>query len=614
MKMVTLAAFLSFFLPTAVPAQLDPELDKPYRLQVVLLIAENRFLTPLFQEQLQRALQDDLRMRLGALAEVEIVRNHPLLKEIETKGLEYGIDGWRLFSGLKTHFLLVDFVHGTYELKARQYDGSTGLLSPAVRTTQIGDRNLVAGAAARIIEQDFGLVGTVTQVDRDVQLALKGGNLETKWERWVKPGDVFAISRITRENDKERATLVPWALLEVLDGPRAGNCRCKLWHRFQEDDLKERPGILGYRCLKLTTTSGPLHLRFLDDESRPLSFLQVHVLKPGASQAAELTTNRDGLVVTRSSYPHLALVRVLAGDAVRAQFPVAITGDDTVVCRLKIQPDGESLAPLEFRKDQWFRRILDNARLASERVADLNRELNISMDKTLDAARQGLKSMDSEIRDLTQEHDEILRQAKDKMAQLDLRDGDLALHALEKKKKDLELFVSRIDAALKESKNATKLGLAKTLERARLYEGEAEFDKAIALYAQVLEASPDQGKVKEHLAKLKKEWEPKDAKHAEARAFLIGTWPKLEVLELQKNLGKAREALALCGDAKDRFTPLKVMQADVVHAANLKKYFDTLRSRESVDNRTQMQTIAQVIQGLSRLNADATALSQRKKE
>ncbi len=34
-------------------AQLDSELDKPYRLQVVLHIADNRFLTPIFQEQVQ---------------------------------------------------------------------------------------------------------------------------------------------------------------------------------------------------------------------------------------------------------------------------------------------------------------------------------------------------------------------------------------------------------------------------------------------------------------------------------------------------------------------------------------------------------------------------------
>src|ERR1700726_4351742 len=86
-------------------AQLDPELDKPYRLQVVVHVADNRFLTPIFQEQVRRNLRDQLQISLGALAQVEVTSTHPLLGEIEAKGLQTGLDGWEQISGQKTHFV-----------------------------------------------------------------------------------------------------------------------------------------------------------------------------------------------------------------------------------------------------------------------------------------------------------------------------------------------------------------------------------------------------------------------------------------------------------------------------------------------------------------------------
>ncbi len=168
---------------------------------------------------------------------MEVVRTHPLLSDIEAKGLETGLGGWEQISGVKTHFVLIDFAVGVYSLKARQYDGMTGLLSP-LRQVQTTERGLVAQTAVRLIEEDFGLVGTVQEVGKDINLALKGGKLGEHLDRWVKPGEVFAVCRMTKEGVKLRGTRVPWALLEVLDAPHDGLCRCRLWHRFQEDDLR----------------------------------------------------------------------------------------------------------------------------------------------------------------------------------------------------------------------------------------------------------------------------------------------------------------------------------------------------------------------------------------
>ncbi len=113
--------------------QLDPESTKPYRLQVVVHVADNRFLTPLFQDQLLSGIRDRLRLNLATVADVEVTSSHPLLADVLAKGLQTGLDSWEQLSSSKTHFVFVDYAFGTYTLEARQYDGMTGLTSPTVR-------------------------------------------------------------------------------------------------------------------------------------------------------------------------------------------------------------------------------------------------------------------------------------------------------------------------------------------------------------------------------------------------------------------------------------------------------------------------------------------------
>src|SRR5439155_8322904 len=90
-------------LPSLARADLDPGLKQPYHLQIVLHIADNRFLTPIFQEQVERELRDHLQLAYGPLAEVEVVRHHPLLRVVRTKGLQLALDGCDELSDRKTH-------------------------------------------------------------------------------------------------------------------------------------------------------------------------------------------------------------------------------------------------------------------------------------------------------------------------------------------------------------------------------------------------------------------------------------------------------------------------------------------------------------------------------
>jgi hypothetical protein len=608
------SVLLLLFLPSLALAKLDPGLKTPYQLRVVLHVADNRFLTPIFQEQLERELRDHLQLTYRALAKVEVVRSHPLLREVLAKGLQQALAGWEELSNVRTHFVLIDFADGRYHLQARQHDGITGLTSPIVRRDSTGDRRLVAQKAARLVDRDFGLAGTVIESGGEIEVVLQGGGLGVPLERRLPAGAVFAVARITKEGNRLRSNRLPWAVLQTLQEPRQGRCRCKFWHRFQEDRLVERPGVVGYRCLQLATISAPVRLRLIDDVTfQPLAGVQVQVSRPDAQgPAQDLATNTDGLAVTRALFPHIALVRVVQGDRVRAQFPVELVDDRTVVCRLKIDADAETLEALEFRKDLWVRRLYDNLRVAVERVGELNSQLKKSLESAHASARAALAVLSEELTGLTLERDHLDGLASSRKVRLDLHEGEQRLEDLQGRRKELERFVSRLEAAIKEARSDETRALKQTIERARLLETEADFDQAIALYEKVLAERPDQAKIKSYLAGLKKAWTPQGKDHAQARQFIYTAWPALDPAGLKARLAEAEKAFALCRQADDRLTPQKLLLANVVHVANLKKRLASLRRQDTEDNRAEARALAQTADGLRRLHTDVRAFLSSK--
>src|SRR5205823_5065469 len=152
----------------------------PYDLHVVLDIARHRLLTPVFKEQVKRELQDGLRTAFGDLVRVSVLDDHPKLAEIRQRGLGEPLEKWQKLTGVKTHFVLIDFVDDQYEVQARQHDGLTGQASPVIRRERIADRLFVARLVTFLIDRDFGIVGGITNRSNPKKLAvtLKGGNLK----------------------------------------------------------------------------------------------------------------------------------------------------------------------------------------------------------------------------------------------------------------------------------------------------------------------------------------------------------------------------------------------------------------------------------------------------
>jgi hypothetical protein len=580
----------------------------------VLHVAEHRVLTPTFQEQLQRQLRDHLRLALGKLADVTILRTHPRLAEVRARGLQQALDGWGDLSGVKTHFVLIDFRDGRYELQARQHDGISGLSSPVVRRDGTNDRRLVARKAALLVDQDFGLAGTVVRGgDGKARLAIWGGELGVPLGRWVRPGDVFAVARITREGDRQRATRLDWALLQV-DEPSHGICRCRFFTRFQENQLTEGGSVLGYRCLKLATITTPLRLRLLEDGAQgavPLPGMQVRVSSSDfdAPDALKLASGADGLVVTPEPVAHVAFVQVFSGPKERARFPVAMVDDRTLVCRLRANPEADSQGQLELRRDRWVRRIYDLLLADANRVQYLNDRLKTVREEALTVAQAGAKGLAEDIASLEEERRQ-LREASDKLGKgpLDLREGDQRLAELRKRRETLEHFQANLENALKQEGSEQAKTLRTLLEQARLLESQAEFEHALALYRKVLRESADQPKVKAYLDKLEQAWKVTSPAHQQARDFIYHEWSnKLDTAGLKAELPKAREALAVCLKAGDRLTPQKLLQADLAHVAALKGRLEVLRQRDSEDNRNEARTIGQLAEDLGRLHRDAAA-------
>lgn len=619
--LVLLASWL-VLASAAARAQLDPEVKKPYQLQVVLHIAENRFLTPLFHDQMEREIRAQLQLALGKLANVEIVREHPLLRQVLSKGLQETLDGWKDLSDRTTCFVLIDFAAGEYRVHSRMQDGMTGLASPGVRPAQTADRRHVADTAVSLITRDFGVCGTVTGVAQEVEVTLRGGALDTALSKWVKPGEVFAVVRITHEGGKLRAARIPWTVLQVIAEPREGKCACRLLRRFAEDRLTEEPGVVGYRCLRLPTITGPLRLRLIDAVTfDPLHGLQVHVRARESDKPREYTTNREGLVTSADSFAHVVQIDVLQGSTPLARFPVELVDDRAVTCRLKTSALAESQAPLEYRRDQWVRRLYDNLRVASERVAALSQLADRSPEAARDAARAGLKSMESEIPDLEAERSELITLAREKKlpAERFLAEGNQRLQELLQRQRELAKVLAQLDRAV---------GSAKTnalLARAQLLENDADIEQALQVYDKAItllkepplrgEVAQELEKVETYVAQLRKAWtEERGPEHVQARAFVYQTWPLIELAKLQANLPKARQALEACRKAEDRRTLRKLALVSAAHAANLKKRLDVLLAKESSDNRAEAARIVQVAEQLIELVAEIGATLRNEKK
>ena len=592
-------------------ADLDPEANAPYKLQIVLRLAEHRLLTPVFREQVRRELRDSLQAGFGNMAQVDVVDKHPLLKEVEEKGLQRVLDGWHKVEDAKTHFVLIDYIDGRYEVRARQFDGYTGMASPVVRQAHTADRQLVARNAALLIDQDFGLVGTVGRIDGEkIELTIKGSGLGEPLERWLKKDEVFAVSQILNRGGGQ-GERVPFALMQAQDVQKNGICTCLLFNRYA-NPLAAGGGVLGYRCLKLGTTKSALRLRIVADDKlgAPLNGRQVQFATRGfqANVQEKRATNSDGLVRTERVYDNVAFVVVYDGNLALARVPIEIVDQRTVPIPVGAAPESENRSRLFQRRDRWTRRVFDSLEVASSLVRDLNATVRQSKGAALKKAKSGLSSLRADVTNLTEEKDSLLKDAEGlgKSAKLDLTLGEQRLAELQGQQTRLQGYIDQLEKIVVEDKDPKRQLARESAEQARLLEDNADYNEAIELYERILAENED-ATLRKYVDTLKKEWAIKDAGHQKARSFIYETWALAEDSAAMKaKLEKAKEAFVTCKGAGDALSLRKLLRISVLHRGKLTKEFDALRPQEKDDDKKVAEIIKEVEDELSKLTSDLT--------
>lgn len=603
-------------------AALDPEINQPYRLRVVVGIAENRLLTPVFQERVERELRDGLQAALGDVAVVEVVRKHPRLKDVERNGLE-SLGAWTDVDGVKTHFVLIDYVNGEYEIQSRQHDGLTGLASPVVRRERLpdSDRQLVARTAALMIGQDFGPVGTVQKLGGDtVNVALRAGALGALPGRGVKKGDVFWLVQVRQGASGPRGEKVQWALLQVEKDPENGVCPCTVYNRYV-NPLADAPGVLGYRCLGISTITAPLRLRLVQAQARgrkptPAANLAVYARHHGFAgednTKVQGTTDPDGYFSTdalgeRGVFQNVAFVSVGSGkQAPVPKLPVELVDEHVVVVPVSVSADATEQLTATRNRDLWmsevYQSLLDLATLFKDLEGMLKSKQS---EETLKRAQAGLDDVRKDLVRLEQQRQGL--QADARAGRLDLTEGDERLKALRAGQTKLEDFVAKLQKRLQEENDPKRRELQDKVARAQLLEDEADYGKALELYKEALDAGADSPQLRDRYEKLKKEWEPKNDQDREARAFVYDKWPHAEPQQLKEYLPKAEKAYQTCHQVHDVLTLRKLLREAVAHAARLKKEYDALQPDVNEEDRDKARLLAEAAEGLNRLIKEVSA-------
>jgi hypothetical protein len=606
-----LAPLCCLFLGGVARAALDPEVGQPYHLRVVLGIGEHRLLTPVFREQVERELRDSLQAAFGDLAVVEVTTKHPRLKEVLRDGLGQAFEAWKDVDGVKTHFVLINYVNGGYEVQARQHDGLTGQASATIRRVLLADseRELVARTAALLVDEDFGVVGTITGRSGDtVQVTLRGSGLGVPLDHWVKEGDVFVVAALT--GGGKRATLVQWVVLRAQRGPENGVCTCEAFYRPKDTPLIDRPGMDGYRCLKLTTTHGPLRMQLVQANPKavvavPTQHIDVrHQGFTGEDRTlVQGATDPDGFFNTDKDpdhgvYDNLAFVSVITGNTQLAKVPVPIVDANTV--RIPISLEQTEALNLTLRRDLWQGDAYTNLRTLVVLFQDMDQLLRERKnDVALKRAKEGLTGVDEALPRLKQEREKLLQDAKG--YRLSTAGGDQALAQLETGRKRLQDLVPRLEEAAGKGDDPKAQELQSKVSQAQVLEDRAEFGKALELYKQVLDSGVDSPELKRKYERLKAQWDIKSDKHRAARDFIYDTWPDLDPLRgMLGQLEEAHKALMTCEAVGDTLSPQKLLAAAAAHAATLQERLNGL-SDTSEEDRATAKTIVEVADGLNKL-------------
>ncbi|MFO0927661.1 MAG: hypothetical protein U0736_11580 [Gemmataceae bacterium] len=599
------------------------ELQEPYRIRVVVHMERHRLLTGVFREQVARELHDGMQAALGEAAHVEVTDSHPQLVDIRKRGLTRSLDGYRDRSGELLFFALVAFTGSEYEIRTRGYNGLVGLPSPVVRRGSTADRPFVARTAALLLERDLGLTGIVVSEpdgQRQVRVELRGGDLGVDFGRWVKKDELFAL---VRQEGTAAGVAIPAAVLQVVDPPRGGMCRCHLFSRFR------LASVTGLRCVLLGTRAAPLRLRLLQEKpgggTEPLrTAVTLQVRRHGfegedssrllvnARPGRDIDTSRDG---PKGVFNRIAFVSVLTGETLRARIPVPLVDDSQQVLVLPAtNEEGDLIA---FRVRSLFQNVINASAVQFELFEEIN-ALTVKPERRGEAlakVRQTLQRLQQDHTQLMSEYEEVRKEVEKlpPAERMDLAPVVKRLQVLKSGEAALLRTTAQLEKIEKEENDPKRKEWMIQLERARLLEKEGEIEQAIAIYEKAPEAFRTKD-IQQHLAELKKLWEPRDDAHRAARLFIYEAWPALDTAGLKARIAEAHKALAVCKAHDDFLGAARLLRGSEKHAQRILKELNELKPDVNIDDEKPARLIQELIPELRKLDTDARAFLAKQKE
>jgi hypothetical protein len=542
-----------------------PDAARPYDYRVILRVASHRLLTGPFCNQLRSDLQDGVQAALSPLAQADVVfaGNGVNDKWLELKSLESHTQ----VTSEKRHFVDVSYADGGYVVRARQIDGATGFASPMVREAKTPFRSFVSRLIIGFIAEDFGPIGTVVGFDKGsdkVELALQGGGLDPPaLARMVPTGSVFALTRVGGTPPRGRP--LDAAYLVTLAAPADGRCECRFVYRFGEQLNNWVDG--SYKAIKLGTGRGPVRLRLISANGLPPSGLQVQVSADGfrPDRAREEGVVRDGIFESGHPYVGIAYALITSGSHRVAQIPVPIVGERVTTCRVNTAPGGEARQRSEMDINILTQRLADiYRRLVAQHVRLARLTDAKSHAEALAEVGRGLDRLDGELPMLSSE---VVR-LKGEAANLDptLASGveqcDTFVREIRKQRERLLQDQRNLQDALENERKQEpeRNDFLSLLHRADNQRLDADFDGALKTYDELLNRFGEREEVRKKKDDLERQWKVKGEAHREARTFIYQTWPNVRTVEdVERNLPKARDALAVCKQVGDRLTPLKLL-------------------------------------------------------
>jgi hypothetical protein len=586
---------LLLLLPTA--AQAQSERNKPYELHIVVHVAQNRLLTDVFRDRIERELHDGFQAGLGDMGRVEVSHEHPRLADVLARGLKQSLDDWKDRSGVKTHFVLIDFSGVHYEIQARQYDGTTMRPSPVVRRSRTRDRDFVAKAAALLLEQDFGILGTVKTApeppQEKVRVELRGGGLGNM-ARWVHKDDIFALA----PPDGGSPKVLKWSLLQVEEPPsekaRDGECVCRFFHRYRV------PSIAGYHCIKLGTVRTALRLRWMQEmpDDRPTALktdlfvdIRRHGFQGEEATRLQTSTGRGGVLETvglgdKGVFSNVAFVSVTNGvPDPKPQVPIALVDDQPILIGVNATQDPNTL--FDIRKAAWQSAVSESLLVQInlfKRLEELGTKAK-PREEIIQEAERGRERSQKDREDLKMQKEALRKEAQDRGVKLDTAREDNRLRELEDGERALGEFINKQKEIEVTENNPQQKKWLSEMGQAKLLENDLEFGKAIAIYEKIQKEGFQNAELNKHLEEVRKIWKPPaDAEHEDARKFIYRVWPTLDTARLEENMPKARKALKKCADAGDIISIRKLFKGLEGHADRVAKELSELQPKLVIED------------------------------